>query len=256
MRLLFPPGGATPVTSDADLDDAALALLYAYSQSTGSWVRANMVGSLDGAAEVGGLSGGLSSPGDRRVFWALRTLADVILVGAGTARAEGYRPTRTKEPWASLGLRAGRPDAPPLALVSKSLELDPAAPLIAGAPADARTIIITCQASPADRRAALARAADVIVAGEETVDLAAAFAALAGRGLSRILCEGGPRLLSGITSGGLLNELCLTLSPVLAGPGTVRVLAGTPFPARRMHLAHLLEEDNVLFARYEAARGV
>jgi riboflavin biosynthesis pyrimidine reductase len=211
-----------------------------------------MVGSLDGAAVVGGLSAGLSSPGDRRVFWTLRALADVIVVGAGTARAEGYRPTRMKEPWASLGLRAGRPAAPPLALVSQALGLDPAAPLIAGAPGDARTIVITCAASPPDRRAALAEAADVIVAGEDSVDLHAAVTALADRGLRRILCEGGPRLLSDITAGGLLDELCLTLSPVLAGPGPVRVLAGTTFPARRLRLSQLLEEDGVLFARYES----
>jgi riboflavin biosynthesis pyrimidine reductase len=237
----------------ADLDDAALARLYGYRPPSGAWVRANMVASLDGAAVVGGLSAGLSSPGDRRVFWALRALADVIVVGAGTARAEGYRPTRTKKPWASLGLRAGRADAPPLALVSQSLELDPAAPLIADAPADARTIIITSRASPADRRAALAKAADVIEAGDTTVDLTAAFAALADRGLPRVLCEGGPRLLSDIAACGMLDELCLTMSPVLAGPGPVRILAGTQFAALRLRLAHLLEEDGVLFARYESA---
>jgi riboflavin biosynthesis pyrimidine reductase len=258
MRALL-PGKAD--LDDTVLDDAALARLYAYPAGPGPVLRANMVGSLDGAAAVDGLSGGLSSPGDRRVFWALRALADVILVGAGTARAEGYHPTRIKEPWASLGLRAGRPAAPPLALVSRSLQLDPDAPLIAEAPADARTIVITCAASPPDRRAALAGKADLIVAGDDSVDLAAAVAALAGRGLGHILCEGGPTLLSDVAVAGLLDELCLTLSPVLAGPAAVRVLAShsapghpaAPFPARRLTLAHLLEEADVLFARYAAA---
>lgn len=241
-----------------ELDDTALARLYGYPAGPARVLRANMVGSLDGAATVEGLSAGLSSPGDRRVFWALRTLADVILVGAGTARAEGYHPTRIKEPWSSLGLRAGRPAAPPLALVSRSLQLDPDAPLIAQAPADARTIVITCAASPADRRAALAGVADVIVAGDDSVDLAVAVAALADRGLGHILCEGGPTLLSDLAVAGLLDELCLTLSPVLAGPAAVRILGrmgdpGTRFPARRLTLAHLLEEDDVLFARYAAA---
>ena len=256
MRVMYSPGGTggdEGVPDDAALDDGDLAGLYAYPQVPGTWVRANMVASLDGAAVVGGLSAGLSSPGDRRVFWALRALADVIVVGAGTARAEGYHPTRMKEPWASLGLRPGRPAAPPLALVSQALELDPALPLIADAPPDARTIVITSRSSPADRRAALATAADVIVAGDAVVDLRAAFAALADRGLPRILCEGGPRLLSDIVDRGLLDELCLTLSPVLAGPGPVRILAGTQFAARRLRLAQLLEEDGVLFARYESA---
>ncbi len=226
--------------------------MYAYPDGRGGLVRGNMVGSLDGAATVDGLSGGLSSPGDRRVFWALRALADVILVGAGTARAEGYHPTRMKAPWDALDLRDGRPSAPPLALVSRSLDLDPAAPLIAGAPADARTIVITCAASPAARRAALDGAADVIVAGDDSVDLKAALAALAVRGLARVLCEGGPRLLRDLTAAGLLDELCLTLSPVLSGPGPSRVLGGDPFTARRLSLAHLLEEDGVLFCRYTA----
>jgi riboflavin biosynthesis pyrimidine reductase len=260
MRLLIhdqdtPPPPNVPAVPRDSLDDAAIASLYAYRGPTGAGpqgplLRANMVGSLDGAAAVQGVSGGLSSPGDRRVFWALRALADVIVVGAGTARAEGYHPTRIKAPWDSLGLREGRPAAPPLALVSRSLELDPAAPLIAGAPADARTIVITCEASPADRRAALAGVADVIVAGDDAVDLKAALAALAGRGLGRILCEGGPRLLRDLTAAGVLDELCLTLSPILSGPGPVRVLGGDPFPAQRLRLAHLLEEDGVLFARY------
>src|SRR5246127_3156725 len=99
MGTSLPPTGlGTP------LDDPALARLYAYPEQHGPVLRGNMVGSLDGAAAVDGLSGGLSSPGDRRVFWALRALADVILVGAGTARAEGYHPTRIKAPWDFLGL--------------------------------------------------------------------------------------------------------------------------------------------------------
>jgi riboflavin biosynthesis pyrimidine reductase len=255
MRLLLPPA---PDAGGSPLDDSALARLYAYPAPGRPWLRGNMVGSLDGAAAVGGLSGGLSSPADRRVFWILRGLADVIVVGAGTARAEGYRPTRGNDNWAQLGLRDGRPPAPPLALVSRSLDLDPAAPLISQAPAGARTIVITCESSPASRRAALAAVADVIVAGDDSVDLEATLAALAGRGLGRVLCEGGPRLLSDITAAGLLNELCLTLSPVLAGSGPVRVLASsgppgeTTFQPRRLQLAHLLEEDGVLFSRYGA----
>ena len=239
MRLLYFPGGQVPGPPvpglGTTLDDAALARLYAYPADRGSLVRGNMVGSLDGAATVDGLSGGLSSPADRRVFWAAAGPGgrDPRRSRHGT-RTEGYRPTRAAASWAALGLRDGRPSAPPLALVSRSLDLDPAAPLIAQAPADARTIVITCAASPADRRAALAGVADVIVAGDDSVDLKAALSALADRGLARVLCEGGPRLLSDVVAGGLLNELCLTLAPVLAGPGPVRVIGGSPFSARRL----------------------
>lgn len=253
MRVLFPvspPPGIPPSDLPDISGDAELARLYAYP--AGRWVRGNMVASADGAAAVDGLSGGLSSPGDRRVFWVLRGLADVILVGAGTARAEGYHQTRAKGPWKELGLREGRPAAPPLALVSRTLDVDPATPLIAAAPPDARTIVITTHVSPADRRDALARVADVIVAGDDAVDLPAAMAALAERGLSRVLCEGGPHLLADMATAGVLDELCLTVSPLLAGPGASRILAGTPFPLRRLNLAHVLEEDGALFCRYTA----
>ena len=168
-----------------------LAEAYAYPRER--WLRANFVTSADGAAYVDGRSGGLSSAGDKRVFGILRVLADVVLVGAGTARAEEYKPARRRPSLAAL--REGRPATAPIALVTRTLGLNLASPLFTEAPPDARTIVITCAASDAELRAAAAKVADVIVAGEETVDLAAALAALADRGLSRVLCEGGPHLL-------------------------------------------------------------
>jgi riboflavin biosynthesis pyrimidine reductase len=244
VRQLLPPVAA------ADLEDAGLARVYA--DPDGPWLRGNMVASADGAVSVDGLSGGLSSPGDRRLFWVLRGLADAILVGAGTARAEGYRATRPNDAWPALGLRDGRPAAPPLALVSRSLDLDPASPVFTGAPADAKTIVITCAAAPASAQEALGRVADVIIAGDVAVNLKDAIAALHDRGLSRILCEGGPTLLAQLADAGQLDELCLTVSPVLAGPGAPRIMAGAPFPAARLNLASVLEEDGTLFCRYLA----
>lgn len=229
-----------------DLDDLELARLYAYPGT--KWLRANMVASADGAGFLEGRSGGLSSAADRHLFGLLRVLCDVVLVGAGTARIEGYRPARRREELA--GLRAGRTATPPIALVSRSLDLDPGAALFAGAPPDARTIVITCEASPAGRRASLARAADVIVAGDGAVDLDAALAALRDRGLGRVLCEGGPRLLGDIAAAGLLDELSLTISPLLAGPGAIRITTGEGFAARPLTLAHVLLDDGYLFCRY------
>jgi riboflavin biosynthesis pyrimidine reductase len=247
MRLIH--AASTPdIDGLSDIDDLGLARLYAYPSDR--WLRANMVASVDGAATVDGLSGGLSSPGDRRLFWVLRGLADVVLAGAGTARAEGYGPTRPKDSWGPLGLRKGRPAAPPLALVSRSLDLDPANALFTGAPADARTIVITCAAAPADARAALERVADVIVAGDTLVNLGDALGALHDRSLGRVLCEGGPHLLGQFAAAGLLDELSLTVSPVLAGPGAPGIVAGAPFPSRRLALGHVLEEDGTLFCRY------
>ena len=238
--------------ADGELDDDQLAELYAYRRA--QWLRANMVSSADGAGFLESRTAGLSSPADIRLFGLLRSLADVVLVGAGTARTEQYKPARRRT--ALAGLRAGRTATPPIALVSRSLELNLGTPLFADAPPDARTIVITCTASPADRRAAVARVADVIVAGNLVVDLGEGVAALRDRGLGRVLCEGGPHLLGEVAAAGLLDELCLTISPLLAGPGPFRITAGAPFPALPMTLAHVIEADSFLFCRYLARADV
>jgi riboflavin biosynthesis pyrimidine reductase len=234
------------------VSDSDLAGLYAYPSVP--WLRANMVSSADGAGTLGGLSAGLSSSGDRRVFGALRGLADVVLAGAGTVRAENYKPARDRPQWRFA--RAGRSAAPPIAVISAHLDLDPGAVLFTEAPAGARTIVITCERSPADRRKALAEVADLIVAGEAAVDLSGALAELRARGLVRMLCEGGPLLLADFVAAGLLDELCLTIGPLLAGPGASRILSGPPLPQeRRLSLGHVLEEDGFLFCRYTAGRA-
>ncbi len=92
------------LTGQSDLADEDLARLYAYPP--GPWLRANFVASVDGAAHLDGASAGLSSDADRHVFALLRTLADVVLVGAGTARTERYGPVRSRELWRHL--RASR----------------------------------------------------------------------------------------------------------------------------------------------------
>jgi riboflavin biosynthesis pyrimidine reductase len=233
-----------PVSADAP----DLAALYAYPD--GRWLRANMVSSADGAATLSGASAGLSSDTDRRLFALLRTLSDVILVGAATARTERYKPARPpQEPWHDL--RKGRTLTPPIAVVTRRLDLDPDSPLITTAPAGARTIVITTAQAPRDVRAALEPHADVIVAGQEGVDFKAAVAALAERGHRRLLAEGGPHLLAELLEAGLLDELCLTTGPLLAGPGPGRIVAGDP-PAASvpLDLAHVLEEDGFLFCRY------
>jgi riboflavin biosynthesis pyrimidine reductase len=250
MRQVYPGGSA--------LTDAALAALYAYPErgaAPAHWLRANMVASLDGAATVGGRSGGLSGEADEQVFAMLRAHADVILVGAGTARAEGYGPVRPESEglrWAFL--RDGRPPSAPIAVVTRALDLDLGSALLAGAPPHARTIVITTESAPPGRRAAAARTAEVIVAGEVSVDLKAAVDALAERGHQRISCEGGPHLLAQLAGTGLLDELCLTVSPLLAGPEAARIVTGgLPMPGGGtlpFALAHVLAEENYLLCRY------
>lgn len=238
MRMLLPEA-----TDDVDLLTA-----YAYPDG-GRWVRANMVSSVDGAASLDGRTGALGGSADRRVFAALRGLADVILVGAATAKVERYGPADVKSQYAAPRAASGQRPAPPIAVVTRSLELDLETPLFAQA--DDRTIVITCAAADPARRAAVADVADVIVAGEEWVDLMAAVEELVARGLPRILCEGGPRLLADVVAGGVLDELCLTVGPLLTAGPAIRILNGPAFDAPiRLELAHVLDEDGALFLRY------
>ncbi|WP_155989178.1 dihydrofolate reductase family protein [Nocardiopsis sp. CNT312] len=221
------------------------------------WIRANMVASADGGAV--GPSGGsrdLSSAADRRLLGTLRGLCDVLLVGARTARSEGYRALRARRAWEPL--RRGRPPAPPTAVVSRSLDLPEG--LLEAAPEGQRTIVLTVAGAPAERLARVRRHADVVVVEGLSVGPEHIVDALGERGLYRVLTEGGPHLLAEFVSAGLLDELCLTTSPHLLGSGSSRVVAGGPgtpgaperasVRCRPVRLAGLLESDGTLFARY------
>ena len=246
MRTLLP----SPSAGDRqDMDQHDLERAYAYPGGR-AWLRANMVASVDGAASAQGRSGGLSSPADKRVFRALRALADVIVVGAGTARAERYAAVTPEETAPAERTARGQTPTPAIAVVTSRLDLDPDSPLFAGAPS--RSLVLTCAAADPHRLAALRRVADVVVAGAKTVDLAVALDALAERGLTRMLCEGGPALLAQVAAAGRLDELCLTVTPLLTGGDAGRILAG-PELARPLRLAHLLEEDGSLFARWRVS---
>jgi riboflavin biosynthesis pyrimidine reductase len=103
------------------------------------------------------------------------------------------------------------------------------------------------------RVGALAGDDGVLVCGRDDVDAAAAVRELARRGLPRVLCEGGPQLLTAVAAAGALDELCLTWSPLLVGGEAPRVVSGLPL-STRLRLAHLLEEDGFLLGRWLADR--
>lgn len=214
-------------------------------------LRVNFVCSADGAATEQGRSAGLQTSGDNTVFDALRDLADVVLAGAGTVRTEGYGHVRLPAARLAARRRHGLADALPTAVVSRSLDLDPHADLFTATGA-ARTIVLTCAAADPGARAALAGVSDVIICGEQSVDLALARARLAERGLTRILCEGGPTMFAQLARAGVADELCLSVTPMLSGPGARRIVAGDLWPGgpRPLQLVGLLEEDGALFCRY------
>nr|WP_079036764.1 MULTISPECIES: pyrimidine reductase family protein [Streptomyces] len=228
-----------------------LADAYAYPSGEVTWLRANMVSALDGAAQHDGRSQPISSDTDMRVFGTLRGLADVVVVGAETVRKEGYRPARAREAFAARRAAAGQTPAPAVAVVSASLDLDFSLPLFT-APLTP-TLLVTGAAAPAERIDAAAKAgAVVVVAGEgAAVEPERVAPALAERGLTRLLTEGGPRLLGQFVAAGALDELCLTVSPMLTAGDAQRIAVGPALAVpEKFALASVLEEDGFLFTRY------
>ncbi len=195
-------------------------------------LRLNMIASADGATTVAGTSGGLGGAADRALFVLLRSLADVVLVAAGTVRAERYGPSSV-----------------PVAVVSRSCRFDWDAPFFSAQ--KARPIVVTVTGAPAPLRARAAEVADVVLAGERDVDLARALDALGAMGFRAVLCEGGPNLNAQLAAAGLVDELCLTLAPSLVGGAAKRILDGPATAApMALRLCSLCEQDGFLFLRW------
>lgn len=261
MRRLFPVTYETAAQASVETSgtDGAerewelgeLAEAYAYPEAQGPWLRANMVSTLDGAAQHDGRSQPISNATDMRIFGVLRGLADVVVVGAETARQEGYRPARAREAFAALREAAGQGPAPAIAVVTASLDLDFSLPLFTSPLVP--TLVLTGAAADPDRIAAAERAgARVVIAGDgKGIDPVRAVRALGDLGHTRLLTEGGPRLLGQLIAAGALDEMCLTLAPLLAAGGAQRIAGGPSVPVpRQLELVSLLEEAGFLYGRY------
>ncbi|ASO21919.1 5-amino-6-(5-phosphoribosylamino)uracil reductase [Actinoalloteichus hoggarensis] len=268
MQSLFLASTETGATVAADaaerpvpgllLSEPEIENVYAYPEPLDRpWLRVNFVTSLDGAASaVDGRSRSLSSPADRRMLSMLRDLSDVILVGAGTAVAEGYRAVRPRESRAERRARLRLAVLPSIAVVTGTADLDPASGLFADASADAPTIVFTVESAPTDRRRALADAgADVVIVGDGAVEPSALIAELDHRGLRRVCCEGGPRLFGSLIAADVVDELCLTVAPLLEGGAAPRLAAAAPPVAAPvgMTLRSVLLADGQLFLRHARA---
>lgn len=246
---------ATHLTSTSPLSDEQLHALYAYPAGGQPCLRVNFVSTLDGAAAADGKSGPLGGPGDRRVFETLRDLADVVLVGAGTVRSEGYGGAKISGAQQFQRLARGQGAVPPIAVVTASGKLDPALRVFTEA-AEPTIVFVSAAAAQADLDAMTAAGAVVIVCGAERVDLMAALDALAGRGLRKVLCEGGPRLFGELIEHDMVDELCLTISPLLAAGDAPRIASSSTAGLRAMTPAHLLLDDaGVLLGRWVRARS-
>jgi riboflavin biosynthesis pyrimidine reductase len=253
MRQLYPPQDAQ--SAGVDIAEAYLPapLRGVPLPEDRPWVTTNMVTSVDGAVTVAGRSGGLSVPGDREIFVLLRSMADIVLVGAGTVRAERYGPVRLSDALLAARQQRGQSHLPRLAVVTAAGDLPADLPLF-----DPETrgehpvpLVITSERGR-DQASALGDNAEFVVTGRETVDLVAALAHLRGLGAAVVLCEGGPLLNASLLAKDLLDELCLTFAPLAASGPAGRIIGDDRVPERPtdMTLAHLLEHEGALFSRW------
>ena len=212
-------------------------------------VRLNMIVSVDGGTSWGGVSGALGGSADKDLFTVLRSVADVVIVAAGTMRAENYGPARLSDAMREQRRQRGQRPVPPIAVVSRSCRMDWNTPFFVET--EERPLVITVAAADEADRARAAEVADVIVVGEQDVDLAAALDELRVRGSENVLAEGGPTLNGELARANLLDELCVTLSPRLASGDAKRLISGsTLHEMRELTLRSICESDDFLFLRY------
>jgi riboflavin biosynthesis pyrimidine reductase len=231
------------------LDDDALAAHY----STGiqsPWLRVNFVSSVDGAATIDGKSGGLGGDADHRVFDLLRRLCDVVLVASGTVKKEGYGAMVLDAESVAARIALGLQPQPVFAIVSGSLDLDPASDVFQKAPV--RPIVFTVDSAP--EHGALSEVADVLPCGATEVDPVAMVALLEERRLGRIHCEGGPSLFGALLAADVVDELCLTVSPLLVGGDSRGIVSGEVPEPRALSLVGILRSESTLLLRYVRAR--
>jgi riboflavin biosynthesis pyrimidine reductase len=242
--MLFPDRG----------DDVDVAAVYADMPVAAGRpsVRCNMIGSVDGGTSWNGVSGALGGPADKQLFGVLRALADVVLVASGTMRAEHYGPSVLPAAEKQARLDRGQTAVPPIAVVSASCAFDWSSAFFADA--TERPVIVTVAEADEDRRRAAARVADVVIAGDTNVDMDRAVRALGERGAATILAEGGPTLNGQLAQARLLDELCLTLAPLLASGDAKRIVSGSPLAELEpLRLVSLCQADDYLFFRYRPA---
>jgi riboflavin biosynthesis pyrimidine reductase len=214
------------------------------------WVLINMVASVDGATTVGRRSSGLGDDDDLAMFKALRAVPDVILVGAGTARAEDYGPVRLDPARVERRRALGRDDLPRLAVVTGRLDLDPKARLFSRP--ETPPMIITGPAANPDRLKSLEAVAELVVLADLSVE-----AVIGHLGQAEvILCEGGPSLNSQLAAAALIDEVNLTIAPVMVGGVSKRIVEGVAVdPPLDMSLDRILAGDGSLFFRYLSRNG-
>ena len=240
-RLLPEPGTADPLTDYLAVDRPA--------PDGRPWVVVGMITTLDGASATDGTSGGKGGPADSELLRAVRGIADAVVVGAGTVRAEDYGPLKHGDQVREARAAAGRSTDPPrLVIVSGSLGVTPDLRVFDGAPVP--PLVCTSERAAADDIEALDPVAEVLVAGDETVDVHAMLARLHADGVEVVVCEGGPTMNAAMVDAGVVDEWCVTVAPLIAGGDSQRIVSGAAPGDGEYELESLLTADSLLFGRW------
>lgn len=217
------------------------------------WITMVMISSIDGAVEIDGRSGGLGGPADLEMFRAMRGIADVILVGGGTARSENYGPIRIRPDSGALRVERGQSERPALAIVSGSLSFDPTARLFEDE--NFVPLILTTTAAAERAPAWLHDRADLLVAGDERVEPTAIVDHLDRLGFGTVILEGGPTLNGDFAAADLIDEMQLSISPLMVGGGGGRIVGGqAPQVPLRFRPRRIFTGDGLLFVSYVRTR--
>ncbi len=234
------------------VDDVDVQKLYRSDQRPSPvkrpWLMCNMISSIDGGIAIDGVSGGLGGSGDKQVFSAIRAVADVIVVGAGTVVAENYRPPEASEEIQQTRREHGQAPLPRIAIVSGSLNISPSHRVF---DPESPPIILTHSHSPEAARSELATVADVRVVGDAAVDLPLALEGFKDDGTQCVLVEGGPTLNGAFVDQDLIDEWCLSSSPTIVGGNGPRIVVSrNNGPGQHFHLNRTLHDGGFLFHRY------
>ncbi len=256
MRLLSVELPGQPVPSSTPLggavDDDGLVALYAAGRSPGGWLRTNFATSVDGAITgADGRSGSVNSESDHLVFELLRALSHAVVVGAGTVRSEGYPALTVDERWRAPRRRLGLPDPLPVVAVTNRGDVPPS---FLDQPAGSVLLAMPSSSPGLDRAVAELGADQVVVCGDDAVDDRLLVTALAERGWTQLLCEGGPQLHGTLIAAGLVDEICLSITPVVVGGNGPRVTSGDGLDAAYRPVV-LVEADGTLMGRWFRSSG-
>ncbi|WP_422558796.1 dihydrofolate reductase family protein [Gordonia sp. (in: high G+C Gram-positive bacteria)] len=198
------------------LDD----VLDTYTWPDSPWLRTNFVLGIDGSLSRGHSSAGLSSPADNALLHRLRATADVVLVGASTAVAENYIGIKLPDSEASARRDRGQGPPPPLAVVTRSGRIGHPQRFLTDTITDNFLILTSDDSEATDAASAAVDASDGSMRLIHAPSgIRQAVDALKVRGLRHVVCEGGPRLAAALVDTGLVDELCVTMSPEIGGEG-------------------------------------